>query len=181
MKKLIITIITSILIAVTAKAQFLIVTNTNDTIECIVLKQDNSFFHYKTITKPRHFDKISSKDVKSMKAIGDDTLYNIFNDTPENIYVKDTATYNDDGIDINDNSAGGLLLRAGNNQVLAKVITLIGGTIGVIMATNGNINGLYISGVGILVGTIIDFAASSLVIKAGRQLKTELDKKQPLK
>jgi uncharacterized protein YxeA len=181
MKKLIITIITLVLIAITAKAQFIIITNTNDTIKCVISEKDNGIFHYQTITKPRHFDKINAKDIKSMTTIGEDTLYNIYSDIPTNNYVKDTATYDDSDVDINDNSAGGCLIRAGNNQILARIIYLTGGITGVIMAYNGNINGIYVLGTGVLVGSIIDFAASSLIIKAGKQLKTELDKKQPIK
>ena len=178
---MILTVFTALLIAINAKAQYLIVTNSNDSINCIITDLDDDVFHYKTIDKPKHEGKINKRDIKKMVAIDFDTIYNTFNTINEserlNRMISDTVKVEEVDKNLTDSSAGEYLIRAGNNQIAAKVIYIIGGIAGTLLAYNGNINGLYVTTGGILVGTILDFVAASLVIKAGEKLKEDLPEK----
>jgi hypothetical protein len=64
--------------AITARAQHLIVTNNNDTIEAQILEKNDSVFHIKRLQKPKREDYISASLIKKIIANGNDTLYNTY-------------------------------------------------------------------------------------------------------
>lgn len=78
MLKLLITLIAIALVAFTANAQHLIVTNNNDTIEVKILDKDDSLYHVKRLEKPKREEYIAESLIKKIIAIGDDTLFNVF-------------------------------------------------------------------------------------------------------
>lgn len=78
MLKLLITLISIALIAITAHAQHLIVTNNNDTIEAQILFKNDSIYQYKRLVKPRIEASINQRNVKKLIANGDDTMFNVY-------------------------------------------------------------------------------------------------------
>jgi hypothetical protein len=171
MKKILILLLTIMVMAYNARSQHQIITNDGDTIIGKINELNDGTYSYWKLTKPKGPSMILQSKVKQLIAIGPDTLF----DTYKNVIgIPDTINFvNEDDFTEEDNSAGGYLIRAGNSQIIARVIYIIGGPIGVAMGLNGDVNGVYVAAGGIVVGNIIDFAASSLIIKAGDKLKQE--------
>jgi hypothetical protein len=176
MKKIFITIIALVLITVNTKAQFIIVTNTNDSIECIISELNNGIFHYKTTTRPRHFGTINKKDVRSMVAIGDDTVYStlqtITGDEEVVLLANNKYEWSEN---VTDTTAGDHFIKSGNNLIAANILTIatIATSILYINATKELTGALVIAGIGTTVALVLNMTAFTHLIHAGKKIKAK--------
>lgn len=111
-------------------AQYIIITDNNDSIEAKILEKDDLFYYFKRLQKPKKEDYISVNFVKKLIAIGNDTLFNTFSNKSIDATIKtentNTESNQEEGFSKDFKTQAYWLNKAGEQMNSAITLNLLG-------------------------------------------------------